>query len=101
MSNVLIRVASEYDGKGFKQADSGIQALTKSVAKFAGGLALAHKAQKAMFDYMADEKATKILAQNLKNVGLAYATQSAEEFIKAMQQQTGVLDDELRLPMLN
>jgi hypothetical protein len=49
-----------------------------------------------MFNAMADEKATKILAQNLKNLGMAYAVQPAEQFIKQMQRQTGILDDELR-----
>ena len=96
MSNVLISVASEFDKKGFTQADKGISALTKSVAKFAGSLALARKTQQAMLDYMADEKSTKILAQNLKNLGFAYGSTGAEEFIATMQKQTGILDDELR-----
>ena len=96
MSNVLISIASEYDSKGTRQADKSFKALTKSVAKFTGSLALAHKAQKAMLSYIADEKATKILAQNLKNLNLAYAIPSAEAFIKNMQTQTGILDDELR-----
>lgn len=96
MSNVLISVVSQFDKKGFTQADKGISALTKSVAKFTGGLALAHKTQQAMLSYMADEKATKILAQNLKNLGFAYGSAGAEEFIASLQQQTGILDDELR-----
>lgn len=95
-SNVLINVATEYDGKGFKQADSSLKILTKSVAKFTSGLALAHKAQQAMFDAMADEQASKVLAQNLRNLGMAFATIPAEQFIASMQRQTGVLDDELR-----
>lgn len=96
MSNVLISVVSQFDKKGFTQADRGISALTKTVAKFTGGLALAHKTQQAMLSYMADEKATKILAQNLKNLGFAYGSAGAEEFIASLQQQTGILDDELR-----
>ena len=96
MSNVLISVVSQFDKKGFTQADRGVSALTKSVAKFTSGLALAHKTQQAMLAYMADEKATKILAQNLKNLGFAYGSAGAEEFIASMQKQTGILDDELR-----
>ena len=95
-SNVLINVATEYDNKGFKQADRGITALTKSVAKLTGTLALARRTQQAMFDAMADEKATKILAQNLKNLGMSFAIAPAEQFIATMQRQTGILDDELR-----
>lgn len=96
MSNVLIAVATEFDAKGFKQADNSLNVLTKRVAKFTAGLGLAYKAQRAVLNAMADEKATKLLAQNLKNVGLAYAQVPAENFIKQMQRQTGILDDELR-----
>jgi len=96
MSNVLISIASQLDNKGFKQADFSIKSLTKSVAKLSGGILTVQKAQQAMFAYMADEKATNVLAQNLKNLGLGFATQSAEEFISVLQKQTGVLDDELR-----
>lgn len=96
MSNVLISIASQLDNKGFKQADFSIKSLTKSVAKLSGGILTLQKAQQAMFAYMADEKATNVLAQNLKNLGLGFATQSAEEFISVLQKQTGVLDDELR-----
>ena len=96
MSNVLISIASQLDNKGFKQADFSIKSLTKSVAKLSGGILTVQKAQQAMFSYMADEKATNVLAQNLKNLGLGFATQSAEEFISVLQKQTGVLDDQLR-----
>ena len=96
MSNVLIGIASEFDAKGFKQADNSISVLTKRVARFTAGLGLAYKAQQAVLNAMADEKATKLLAQNLKNVGLAFAQIPAENFIKQMQRQTGILDDELR-----
>ena len=96
MSNVLINVVSEFDQKGFKQADSSLNLLTKRVVKFTATLGLAHKAQQAVLDAMADEKATKILAQNLRNLGMAYAQVPAEQFIQQMQRQTGILDDELR-----
>lgn len=96
MNGVILPVITEYDGKGFKQAEKGLDHLTKSATKLLGSLALAHKAQKAMLSYIADEKATKVLAQNLKNLGLAYAIPSAETFIKNMETQTGILDDELR-----
>ncbi len=96
MSNVLINVVSEFDQKGFKQADSSLNLLTKRVVKFTATLGLAHKAQQAVLDAMADEKATKILAQNLRNLGMAYAQIPAEQFIQQMQRQTGILDDELR-----
>lgn len=96
MSNVLISIASEFSKTGFNQADKSLGALGKKVTKLAAGYLSVQKAQQAMFSYIADEKGTKILAQNLKNLGLGFATQSAEEFISVLQKQTGVLDDELR-----
>lgn len=96
-SDIAIRIAADFVGKkAFKQADNSVASLIKSTAKLAGGLFTVAKAQKAMMSYIADEKATKVLAQNLKNLGLAYAIPTAEEFIKTMQKQTGILDDELR-----
>lgn len=94
--NVFVDIISQFDAKGFKQADKSINILTKRLAKFIGGLALAHKAQQAMFNAMADQKSMRILQTNLKNVGLAYAQIPAEQFIQSMQRQTGILDDELR-----
>ena len=96
MSNVLISIASEFSKTGFNQADKSLGALGKKVTKLAAGYLSVQKAQQAMLSYIADEKGTKILAQNLKNLGLGFATQSAEEFISVLQKQTGVLDDELR-----
>lgn len=94
---VEIDIVGNFTGKkAFKEADSAISVLTKSAAKLAGTLGVVRLAQKAVFDFMADEKGTKILAQNLKNVGLAYAQTGAEDFIAKLQQQTGILDDELR-----
>lgn len=96
-SDIAIRIGADFVGKkAFKQADNAIVSLTKSAFKLTTGFITLQKAQKAVFSYIADEKATKILAQNLKNIGLGFATQSAEEFISVMQKQTGILDDELR-----
>lgn len=91
-----IKIGSTFDAKGFKKADTALGALGKSALKLTGTFITLQKAQQAMFNYMADEKGTKVLAQNLKNLGLAYATTEAETFIATLQEQTGVLDDELR-----
>jgi len=96
MSNVLISIASEFQKKGFQQAESQLGKLGKSVVKATSAFVTLQQAQKAMLDYIADEKATKVLAQNLKNLGLEFAIQNSEKFIKTMEAQTGVLDDELR-----
>lgn len=94
---VEIDIVGQFSGKkAFKEADSAVGALTKSAMKLAGTLGVARLAQKAMLDAMADEKGAKVLAQNLKNLGMAFAQVPAEQFIKTMEKQTGILDDYLR-----
>jgi len=102
-SGVNVHIGSEFDAKGFKQAQSALAKLSGSAKKLAGAVGLAYGA-KALVAYgkasmkaaADDQKAQKILAQNLKNVGLAYASVDAESFIKSMETQTAVLDDQLR-----
>lgn len=96
MSNVFIDIISQFDSKGLKQADSAVSALTKKTLKLAGSYLTLQKAQQSVMAAISDEKASKLLAQNLKNLNLGFAIKSAEEFISTMQKQTGVLDDELR-----
>jgi hypothetical protein len=102
--NVVINLGAEFVGKkAFKQADTALTKLTGSAKKLAGAVGLAYgvkaivsygkAAMKAAAD---DQKAQKILANNLKNVGLAYASVDAESFISSMEKQTAILDDQLR-----
>jgi hypothetical protein len=102
--SVVIDIAAEYTGKkAFDKASKSTSALDKTVKNLAASLAaafsvkaivsFAKQAAKAAAD---DSKATAILAQNLKNIGLAYAEVPVESFIKQMQRQTGIVDDELR-----
>lgn len=98
-----INIGSKFDAKGFKQAQSATQKLNKSVKNLATTfgvtfsvaaiIAYGKAAAKAAAD---DSKAQAILANNLKNVGLAYAQIPIEQFINSMQKQTGILDDQLR-----
>jgi len=102
-SGVNVHIGSEFDAKGFKQAQSALAKLSGSAKKLAGAVGLAYGA-KALVAYgkasmkaaADDQKAQKILASNLKNVGLAYASVDAESFIKSMEKQTAILDDQLR-----
>ena len=102
--NVVINLGAEFVGKkAFKQADTALTKLTGSAKKLAGAVGVAYgvkaivsygkAAMKAAAD---DQKAQKILASNLKNVGLAYASVDAESFISSMEKQTAILDDQLR-----
>ena len=102
-SGVNVHIGSEFDAKGFKQAQTALSKLGGSAKKLAGAVGLAYGA-KALVAYgkasmkaaADDQKAQKILANNLKNVGLAYASVDAESFIKSMEKQTAILDDQLR-----
>jgi hypothetical protein len=102
--SVRIDLAAEFTGKkAFDTAGKATSSLEKGANKLAKAFLGAFAARKliqfgkaAAMAAAQDSKATAILAQNLSNVGLAYAQVPVEAFIKQMQQQTGIVDDELR-----
>ena len=103
MSNVLINIASEFDSRGFKKAESSTSALEKQAKKLGKTLLAAFSAQKilqyskaSVNAYAQDQKAAALLSNQLKNLGLAYASVDVEKFISSLEAQTGILDDELR-----
>jgi len=103
-TDLVVNIASQFLGKkAFLDADKATKKLTGSVKTLgrilgvslsaAAVLAYGKASVKAASE---DIKAQKLLANSLKNVGLAYATVDVEGFINKMQSQTGVLDDFLR-----
>jgi len=104
MANVLIDIAAEFTGKkGFKQAETATEKMTKNVKKLAGALGLAFGGQQilaygkaAVKAAAADERAQKQLALALKNVGLGRDAASSEDYIQRLQSEFGILDDKLR-----
>jgi hypothetical protein len=104
MANVIIDIAAEFTGKkGFKQAETATDKMSKNVKKLAGALGLAFSGQqilafgKASLKAAAeDEKAQKQLALALKNVGLGRDAASSEDYIQRLQSEFGILDDKLR-----
>jgi len=104
MANVIIDIAAEFTGKkGFKQAETATDKMSKNVKKLAGALGLAFGGQqilaygKAAIKAAAeDEKAQKQLALALKNVGLGRDAASSEDYIQRLQSEFGILDDKLR-----
>lgn len=103
-TDLVINIASQFLGKkSFADADKATKKLTGSVKNLgrtlgvtlsaAAVLAYGKASVKAASE---DIKAQRLLANSLKNVGLAYAAVDAESFISKMQSQTGVLDDQLR-----
>jgi len=98
-----IKLGSSFDAKGFKQAETATQKLTKSVKSLAGAFGLAFSARAvvnfskaAVQAFAEDDAAITVLRQNLKNLGLAYESANAETFIGNLEKQTAIFDDELR-----
>ena len=103
-TDLVVNIASQFLGKkAFLDADKATKKLTGSVKSLgrvlgvslsaAAVLAYGKASVKAASE---DIKAQKLLANSLKNVGLAYASVDVESFINKMQSQTGILDDFLR-----
>jgi hypothetical protein len=101
---IKIDIATEFTGKkAFAKAESATTTLTKSVRNLAGafGLAfgartLARYSQQAVKAFAADDKAARVLAGTLKNLGLSYAATDVASFIDSLEKQFGVVDDLLR-----
>ena len=103
-----ILIGSKLDAKGFKQAETALNKLTKTVRNFAatfgvafGATALVNYSKQAVKAFAADENAARSLGMTLKNLNLDYlgASESVNQYISRLEKQTGVLDDELRPAM--
>jgi len=103
-----ILIGSKLDAKGFKQAETALNKLTKTVRNFAatfgvafGATALVNYSKAAIKAFAADENAARSLGMTLKNLNLDYfgASSAVNMYISNLEKQTGVLDDELRPAM--
>lgn len=104
MANVIIDVAAEFTGKkAFKDAGNATSTLEKSVKTLGKTIGITFSA-KAIVDFSKasvkafaeDDRAIRVLRTNLKNLGLAYQSVNADNFIASMEKQTAVSDDLLR-----
>ena len=103
-TDLQVNIASEFKGKkAFTDAEKALNKLTGGAKKLAGALGVAYGVKQVLAYGKAsmkaaaeDQKAQKILASNLKNLGLSYASVDAESFIASMEKQTAILDDQLR-----
>lgn len=103
--NETINIGSKADTRGFKQAETAAAKLTKQVKSLAtafglglGTAAIVSFGKASVKAFAEDEKAALSLSRTVKNLGLEFGTQGAEvnNYISNLEQQTGVLDDELR-----
>lgn len=98
-----ILIGSKFDAKGFKQADTALGKLSRSAKSLAGAFGVAFSVRSIARYGVAsvkaaaqDEAAQKQLALALKNVGLGRDAALSESYIQKLQNELGVLDDELR-----
>lgn len=103
-----VNIGSKFDAKGFKQAETAVQKLTKNVKSLAGAFGIAFGARAivqfgkdSLKAFVADDNAARSLGITLKNLGLEYGNTATgvNNFISNLERQTGVLDDELRPAM--
>ena len=107
MSGILINVAAEFTGKkAFKDADKSIGNLQGSVKGLGKALATVFAAEKivsfgkaSMKAFVEDEKAARMLANTVKNLGLGFESVRLEDFIQSLSKSAGVSDDQLRPAM--
>jgi hypothetical protein len=104
----IINIGSKLDAKGFKQAETALtklnsnsKNLSKSLARTFGTAAVLAFGRASIKAFAEDDKAATSLGQTLKNLELAYGSNigTVNGYISRLEQQTGVLDDELRPAM--
>ena len=105
---VDINVGSKFDAKGFKQAETALGKLGKTVKSAAAALGVTYGARAitqfgiaSVKAFAADDKAAKTLGKTLNNLGLGFGNnaEAVNNYISGLEKQTGVLDDELRPAM--
>ena len=103
MSNLLVNAVATWNGKALQKGQKQISGFDKSIKKLGKSFAGVFAAQKILAygtasvkAFAADDKAAKVLAKSLDNLGLSYANPQIKDFISTLESQFGVLDDLLR-----
>jgi hypothetical protein len=105
MAEVLrIDLAAEFTGKkAFDKADKSVSALDKTAKKLAKTFASVFAAQKILAfgrasvqAFAQDQAAATRLAKVVDNLGLSFANPAISDFIQKLEQQSGIVDDQLR-----
>ena len=109
VSKIAVQIASEFTGsKAFKQAETATQKLERQVTNLGRSLGLAlgtaaivRFGKQSVKAFAEDDNAARSLGKTLENLGLntRYAGSELNGYISRLEQQTGVLDDELRPAM--
>ena len=105
--SILINIASEFTGKkAFDKAGKSTSSLEKGVKKLGTALAGAFAVDKVLAfgkaslkAFAEEEKSAALLANTMKNLGVAFAAPQMETFISQLSQSAAVADDVLRPAM--
>jgi hypothetical protein len=99
----LINIGSKLDAKGFKQAETATEKLGKQAKKLAGTLGLAFGTaqviaygKNSVKAFAENEKSAKRLEMVLKNLGLAFDTQTIEKNLDSISAKFGYEGEVLR-----
>ena len=108
-ADIAINIAAQFTGKtAFDKAENSAEKLQKSVKNLGrtlglalGTAAIVNYGKNAVKAFAADDNAARSLSKTLENLGLntQYAGSELNGYISRLEQQTGVLDDELRPAM--
>lgn len=105
-TDLAVRIATIFDSSGLKKADKSLGGFDKGLKKLGQTLGAAlsvstviafGKASVKAFEE--DQKSAALLANTMKNLGLAFATPQMETFISQLSQSAAVADDVLRPAM--
>ena len=101
--NVDIQVGSKFDAKGFKQAETALTKLTKTVKSAAGALGIAYGARAitqygiaAAKAFAEDEAAALRLSTAVDNLGISFANPQIAKYISELEDTAKIADDVLR-----
>jgi hypothetical protein len=99
----FINIASKFDAKGFKQAETALGKLNSSAKKVAGTFGLAFGAaaiasygKAAVKAFAEDEAAALRLNRAVENLGIGFANPAISDYIAKLERSAGVADDILR-----
>lgn len=102
-TSLFINIVSQLKDKGIKDTQKGLRGLNgqtlglnKSLGMLARRVAVFETLRRSFRAFVEDDAAARRLNTTLNNLGLAYSAMGAEKFIAQLEQQTGVLDDQLR-----
>lgn len=103
MATPDIKIGSKLDARGFKQAETALNKLTKSTKSLAKAFGIAFSAQAitrygiaAVNAFAAEERQILSLTNTVKNLGLAFQAPAVNEYIDNMERLTGITRDQLQ-----